>query len=133
MGIKISLKYSLEALKKPIFAEVIRSTSAQVNILYASMDATRGEILAHVEAPPLEIDRIIQLFKERGVDAKKLERVAELDRDICMDCGACISLCPTEALHFTREYSVELNEEKCVACEACVPACPVKAIKVTKA
>ncbi|MDI6819753.1 MAG: 4Fe-4S binding protein [Candidatus Hodarchaeaceae archaeon] len=132
MSVKMLLKYSAEALDKPILAEVIRQTSAGINILHAELNATKGEMLIGVEGSPEEIERLIDLFKGRGVDARRLERTVELDEGSCMDCGACLSLCPTGALHITEDYSVKLNENKCIMCEVCVPACPVKAIKVFK-
>jgi len=132
MTVKILLRYSPEALDKPILAQAIRQTSAEINILHAELDATKGEILIGVEASPAEIEKLIALFKRNGIDVKKLERAAELNLDICMDCGACLSLCPTGALRLKKDYSVELDEDKCILCEMCVPACPVRAIKVTR-
>lgn len=132
MTVKLLLKYSPEALDKPILAQVIRQTDAEINILHAEFDAAKGEILIGVEAPPAEIEKLIALFERNGIDAKKLERAVELNRDVCIDCGACLSLCPTGALRLEKDYSVELDEDKCILCEVCVPACPVKAIKVSK-
>lgn len=132
MNIKILLKYAGEALEKPILAEVVRKTSAEINILHAEINARKGEILIGVEGPPAEIEKIIKLFEEKGVEAEKLEHVVTLDSDVCMDCGACVSLCPTGALSIAEDYSVKLDEDKCILCEVCVPACPVKAIKVKR-
>lgn len=132
MNVKILLKYSAEALDKPILAEVIRKSSAEINILHAELNATKGEILIGVEGPAEEIEKIIELFEQKGVKAEKLEHVVTLDRDVCMDCGACVSLCPTGALSIAEDYSVKLNEDKCILCEVCVPACPVRAIVVRK-
>jgi len=132
MNIKILLKYAEKVLDKPILAEVIRKTSAEINILHAEINARRGEILIGVEGPPEEIEKIIKLFEEKGVEAEKLEHVVTLDRDVCMDCGACVSLCPTGALSIEKDYSVKLDEDKCILCEVCVPACPVRAIKVKR-
>jgi NAD-dependent dihydropyrimidine dehydrogenase PreA subunit len=132
MTAKLLLRYSPEALDKPILARVIRQTDAEINILHATLDAAKGEILIGVEAPPAEIEKLIHLLKKNGIDAKKLERAVELDEDSCLDCGACLSLCPTGALHAKKDYSVGLDEDKCILCEVCIPACPVRAIKITK-
>jgi len=132
MNIKILLKYAGEVLDKPILSDVIRKTSAEINILHAEIDSRKGEILIGVEGPPAEIDKVVKLFEESGVEAEKLEHVVTLDSDICMDCGACVSLCPTGALSIEKDYSVKLDEDKCILCEVCVPACPVRAIKVKR-
>lgn len=132
MTVKLLLRYSPEALDKPILAQVMRQTSAEINILHAELDATKGEILIGVEAPPAEVEKLIALFKRNAIDAKKLEHAVELDEDLCMDCGACLSLCPTGALRLEKDYSVALDDDKCILCEVCVPACPVRAIKITR-
>lgn len=132
MNIKIQLKYAEEALNKPILADVIRKSSAKINILHAEINSRKGEILLGVEGPPAEIEKIIKLFEKKGIEAEKLEHIVTLDSDICTDCGACVSLCPTGALSITEDYSVKLDEDKCILCEVCVPACPVRAIKVKR-
>lgn len=129
---KLLLKYSPEALNKPILAQVIRQTKAEINLLHAEVDATKGMILVGVEASPEEVERIERMFEERGVRVERLEHMIKLDEGMCMSCGACISLCPVEALWMDEDYSVKLREEKCILCEACIPACPVKAIEIKK-
>ena len=126
------LKYSPEALDKPILAQVIKQTEAEINLLHAEVNATKGTILIGVEGTPQEIEKIVRMFEERGVQVEKLEHVVKLDEEACTSCGACLSICPVEALYMTEDYSVKLDEDKCVLCEACVPTCPVKAIKVRR-
>lgn len=45
----------------------------------------------------------------------------------CINCGACIDECPTEAITEGEEISV-IDSEKCTDCAACVEVCPVEAI-----
>jgi len=52
-----------------------------------------------------------------------------VDDDKCIDCGACISLCPTEALHFNLDKRLELSFEKCIGCLLCIDSCPRQAIE----
>jgi ferredoxin len=132
MNVKILLKFAGEALDKPILAEVIRKTSAEINILHAEINSRKGEILIGVEGSSPEIEKIISLFEDKGVKAEKLEHIVTLDSEVCMNCGTCLSLCPTGALSIGKDYSVKLDEDKCILCEVCVPACPVKAIKVKR-
>lgn len=44
-------------------------------------------------------------------------------------CGACASVCPEEALCFSRDKLVSIDREKCTNCLACYDACPSDAIK----
>ena len=127
---KILLRYPAEMAEEPVFASVLLETGIPANILYSSIGARGGEILIGVDAPPEEVERMMALFRRRGVEAVEVRKAVRVDRDRCFDCGACLSLCPTQALRFSRDYSLEVEEEKCVCCEACVPACPVRAITV---
>ena len=47
-----------------------------------------------------------------------------------MQCGACVVICPTNALWVKRpEMTVSFCSEKCVVCERCLKACPARAIE----
>ncbi|TDA31755.1 MAG: [Fe-S]-binding protein [Hadesarchaea archaeon] len=127
---KILLRYPAEMAEEPVFATVLLETGIPANILYSSIGARGGEILIGVDAPPEEVERMMALFRRRGVEAVEVRKAVRVDREKCFDCGACLSLCPTQALRFSGDCSLEVEEEKCVCCEACVPACPVRAITV---
>lgn len=129
---KILLKYSTEKADKPILATVIRETDVPINILHADLTAEGGEIFIAIDVPGEKVDNAIDLFKDHGLEVEEIKRAIKLDEKSCIDCGACISLCPTEALRLDEDYSLVLDEDKCVYCEACVPACPVRALSVRK-
>ncbi len=129
---KFLLRYSTERATEPIFASVIRETDVPINILHAELSEKGGEILIAIDAPEAQARKVVGLFKKRGVEVEEIKRVIQLDEDACIECGACISLCPTGALILTDDYSIELDEDKCVYCEACVPSCPARALKVRK-
>ncbi len=129
---KVLLKYSAEKVKEPIIASIIKETGTLLNILHAEFSGEGGEILLAIDAPEAEVNQVIELFEQKGIDTKELKRAIQLDEEKCFDCGACLSLCPTRALRLTDDYSIELDEDKCIYCEICVPSCPVRALKVSK-
>jgi NAD-dependent dihydropyrimidine dehydrogenase PreA subunit len=127
---KILLRYSPEKTTEPILASAIKETGLLLNILYAKVDTRGGEILIAVDAPDEETDEVIERFKRKGIEVREIKRAIQLDRDLCFDCGACLSLCPTGALYQTGDSTVEVEEDTCIYCELCVPACPVRALKL---
>lgn len=130
MAERVLLKYSTEKASEPILASVIRETDTPINILHADLTEKGGEILISIDAPEEKTRETIDFFQEEGVEVEIIKHVIDLDEDSCTDCGACVSLCPTEALYMAEDFSLELDEEKCVYCKACIPACPVRALEV---
>jgi Fe-S-cluster-containing hydrogenase component 2 len=52
---------------------------------------------------------------------------AVVDKDVCVGCEACVSVCPVEAISMI-DGKAEVDPEKCIECGSCVPVCPVEAI-----
>jgi len=46
----------------------------------------------------------------------------------CTGCGACVDVCPVEAMAL-MDGKACVDEETCIGCEACVDACPEGAIQ----
>jgi NAD-dependent dihydropyrimidine dehydrogenase PreA subunit len=51
---------------------------------------------------------------------------ADLER--CTGCGACVEICPVEAITLEDGRAL-VDEETCTGCQACVDACPEGAIQ----
>jgi NAD-dependent dihydropyrimidine dehydrogenase PreA subunit len=95
------------------------------NILKFSTGSNGVNLL--LDVPEDKIRTITESLKENNVIVNKKGRVIVLDN--CIDCGACISLCPTEALYFNDSYKLEFSYEKCIGCLLCVDSCPRYAIE----
>lgn len=54
---------------------------------------------------------------------------AVCDRDACMHCGACVGVCPFDAITLV-ESRIEVDEKKCTNCGTCVKLCPVRALSL---
>ncbi len=67
----------------------------------------------------------------RGADVSdsNARLVAYVDEEACTPCGACQSVCPTEAITL-GETSVRVKAEACCGCGACVDVCENGAIKL---
>lgn len=126
---RVLLRYSMERADKPILASVIRETDVEINILHADITSeTGGEIFIVLESTEEKVNEAIKMFRSRGVKVEEVEHAITLDEDACIDCGACVSVCPTDALRLAEDYSLVLDEEECIHCGACVPVCPVFAL-----
>ena len=52
---------------------------------------------------------------------------AEVDRQKCLACGGCISVCPQDAILWKANKAF-VEKEKCISCAICIRTCPVGAI-----
>lgn len=50
------------------------------------------------------------------------------DQDICIGCGACVSVCPTNAWELDENGKARLIWDWCVDDFSCIPVCPVNCI-----
>lgn len=61
-----------------------------------------------------------------GRKAREKRINMQVDKEICMHCGACVGACPTNAI-FLHETFIEFNQD-CINCKLCIKVCPVGAI-----
>jgi len=125
--VKILLKFSESLVGKPITSEIVLKYNVPINIITANITSKGGEFLA--EIPDEALEKMVKAFRQRGLIVT-LPKLIEIDEKECFSCGACITICPVEALEFDTDFSLVFNKEKCLGstCNACVDACPAKAI-----
>ena len=73
----------------------------------------------------------LRFVAEVGVSIQPLAQDVLWHEERCIECTACISICPTGALSVERPaMRVIFKHDKCIACELCVPTCPYKAMEI---
>uniref|UniRef100_A0A7C4W372 4Fe-4S dicluster domain-containing protein n=1 Tax=Geoglobus ahangari TaxID=113653 RepID=A0A7C4W372_9EURY len=123
----LELIYDSKVVKEPILTRVAIEENTLLNIIEAKVSAREGKIVVELED---EIaDRIERKFTEYGVKVRRLERGVE-KKDTCVDCGACISICPVGVFSFDKEFRLVADSSKCMRCGTCVTICPVKALSL---
>ena len=51
-----------------------------------------------------------------------------INQEKCVGCGACVNVCPVEAISM-KDGKAVINQEKCIKCGKCLTVCPQDAIK----
>ncbi|ODS39463.1 MAG: hypothetical protein A7315_11020 [Candidatus Altiarchaeales archaeon WOR_SM1_79] len=124
---RLFVKYPKGLVEEPILSTLVLETKTKLNVLRANMDGRIGEMIIDIEYE--KVKEVVDFLRKRGVEVKEIHKGITLDRDRCIDCGACISICPTNALYL-EDFSVKLDESKCGLCRRCVDDCPVRALKI---
>ena len=112
---------------KPIIAQAVKETGILINVDRARSDAHEGEE-ALVDVPD-EFCRIVSdKMRTLGAEVSILEEGIRHDRDECVDCGSCISVCPKEVFSFDRDWVLQVDSRRCILCGRCIIACPHQAL-----
>ena len=107
---------------------LILAQNVSANILKFSTGKSGTNLL--LDIPEDKISSITEELKKNDVIVNKKGRVI-IDIEKCIDCGACVSLCPTDALHMDERELLEYSLEKCIGCLLCIDSCPRYAIEET--
>ena len=129
--VRILLRFSEKIVEEPIISQIILKLKVPINIITAHVNSKGGEVLA--EVPDEALETLVREFRKRGATVS-IPKLIEVDSEKCVSCGACMTLCPVEAIMMDADASVVFNKEKCLGstCSACVDACPSRAIKSVK-
>ena len=57
-----------------------------------------------------------------------MKKLAVVDQNICVACGACMKACPKAAISIYRGCHALVEGSKCVGCGLCAKTCPAGCI-----
>jgi ferredoxin len=126
--LKIKINISSEILTKPIMAEAILETGVLLNISQAHFDRSHGEVVADVDSD--KFDLMCKSLTNRGAVVIKLDVPIKWDETECVECSACVSVCPTKVFSLAEDFSLVVDDKKCIQCGTCVDMCPHNALSL---
>ena len=129
---RIVLTFPHNLLDQPIVYKLVKEHDLVFNILQAKITPKEeGLMVLELKGKKENYAEGIKYLTGLGVKIQPLSQDVTRDDTRCTHCGACISICPTEALSIDKKtMKVIFDSEKCIACELCVKACPPRAMIV---
>ena len=129
---RIVLHFPRRLVDRPIVSQLVRDFNLDFNILKASVTPDEeGLLVLELSGKQGDYDKGIKYLTETGVRIQSLSQNVTRNEERCTHCGACITICPTDAFELepaTRQ--VNFDNEKCLACELCIKACPPRAMEL---
>lgn len=129
---KIVLTFPKEKIDKPIVSQLVKEFGLTFNILKASITPDQaGHMVLELAGETSAVEKGIKHLRDQGVKVEPLSKEIRVNWDECIQCTACVSICPTGALHIKDRKVMEIgfDSEKCIACELCTKPCPPRAIE----
>jgi Fe-S-cluster-containing dehydrogenase component len=73
-------------------------------------------------------------LESQGLGLNRSHGQIAVDRERCVDCGLCSSVCPSGALALHQPtWQLHFDAQRCLVCEQCIPSCPLDAIALVLA
>ncbi|AEF97317.1 NIL domain-containing protein [Methanotorris igneus Kol 5] len=126
---RIYLWVPSENVHKPIISNAILNTKININILKAKIEPQEAFLILELNGDEDKVNEAIEYLSKYG-EIEEISKVIKRDEEKCVDCGACITMCPVEAIKMDDDFSVVFDENECIGCKSCVKVCPFKAIEV---
>ena len=129
---RIVLKFPHRLVEQPIIYRMVKDYDLEFNILKAYITPKEeGLLVLELTGEDKSFDEAISYVKKLGVSVQPLSKDIKRNEEKCTHCGACVPICPTEALVVDpKTRKVEFYSEKCIACELCIKACPPRAMEL---
>ena len=129
---RLVLNFPPNLIDQPITYQLITEHNLKVNIMRARITPREwGRLVVEISGTKKNLDAGLQFATDLGVEIKPLARDVKWHEEKCIECSACTSICPTDALWVARDdMRVSFDQDKCIACELCVPSCPYDAMEI---
>ncbi len=127
---RVTLNLPKTAVQMPITYLLAKDFNVAANIIRAQVAPNQvGKLVVELQGDIDQIDAAIEWMRMKDIGVFSASGEIVIDRDLCVDCGLCTGVCPTEALVMNPEtFRLEFRRSHCIVCEQCIPTCPVAAI-----
>lgn len=127
---RLTLHFPREAVHQPITYRLAVEFDIAAKILRAQIAPNQsGTMVVELSGDIDDLAAAEQWLETQGIGLDRAPGDIRIDRDRCVDCGICTSLCPSGALRCAPPtWQLHFDAKRCLLCEQCIPSCPLEAI-----
>jgi ferredoxin len=129
---RLTLHFPREVVHQPITYRLAVDFDIAAKILRAQIAPNQsGTMVVELSGDIDELDAAEAWLESQGLALNRAPGQIAIDRQRCVDCGICSSVCPSGALSFAPpDWRLRFEASRCLVCEQCIPSCPVEAIEL---
>ncbi len=127
---RVTLTFPKRSVHMPITYRLAKDFNVAANIIRAQVAPNQvGTLVVELQGDIDQIAAAVDWMEIQGISISLASREILIDDDLCVHCGLCTGVCPTEALTLDpQSFRLTFERSRCIVCEQCIPTCPVQAI-----
>ena len=126
---RVTIIFPKTAVQIPLTYRLAKDFNVAANIIRAQVAPNQmGKLVVELQGDIDQIDAAIEWMRMRDISVYSASGEIVIDEDLCVDCGLCTGVCPTQALVLNSDFKLDFRRSRCIVCEQCIPTCPVTAI-----
>ncbi|AKG22929.1 NIL domain-containing protein [Calothrix sp. 336/3] len=127
---RVTLTFPKRAVQMPVTYRLAKDFNVAANIIRAQVAPNQiGKLVVELSGDIDQLDAAIEWMRSMNIHVSLSLGEIMIDENLCVDCGLCTGVCPTEALTLHPEnFKLMFTRSRCIVCEQCIPTCPVQAI-----
>jgi L-aspartate semialdehyde sulfurtransferase ferredoxin len=127
---RVTLTFPKRYVHTPVTYRLAKDFNVAASIIRAQVTPNQiGTLVVELSGDIDQLDAALDWMRSHDIAVSLASREIAIDEDVCVHCGLCTGICPTEALTLDPQtFKLNFTRSRCVVCEQCIPTCPVQAI-----
>jgi ferredoxin len=127
---RVTLTFPKRSVHMPITYRLAKDFNVAANIIRAQVAPNQvGTLVVELSGDIDQLDAALDWMQSQQIGVSLSNLGIVIDEDLCVHCGLCTGVCPTEALSLDPQtFQLNFTRSRCIVCEQCIPTCPVQAI-----
>jgi L-aspartate semialdehyde sulfurtransferase ferredoxin len=127
---RVTLTFPRQSIHMPVTYRLAKDFNVAANIIRAQVTPNQvGTLVVELLGDIDEVNAAIDWMRSQDIRISSASGEIVIDDRICVDCGLCTGVCPTQALSLdSKTFHLHFDRSRCIVCEQCIPSCPVQAI-----